>query len=563
MIALRHFLCAALLLLLPAIADAQPPTTEWVKTVGTPGNESAGKICSDPYGYSYHAGSYWDTLRLCNDSLPRVRQTMSSNMIQNIFITKLDSAGNCVWAKAGVNIVPLVSGGAIACEIMDMRYHEGYVYCAGVFTDSIVFDSLVLHNPVCVSYCHSTFVLKLDSAGTIVWGKTFLGNSFNIWATTIIPHANGVIVGGHYVGELLVDTFQLNAPNSWNYSAYLLGLDHAGNCRWATNVGAGLMTEVEDITYDGGNALYLAGIYMDSIIFPNVTLQASQLFGSFFARYDTLGNFAWAKGGAGVLEGMFYNHCLSMNNPAHFYFTATFADSARFGSSTYTTPSGSWYRDALLKVDSSGQFLWSGVTGNKAGLQSFGADLEANNAGFLLYTGLMDTLTVGNNFFTSTAGSLDMLLIQFNPGGNVSWAKHYGGQFQEIALDAHLGGNTIYTSFRGMSTFPFDQFTVQNLGGGDAVFAKMKADFSPDGISEMLAGDAAFALYPNPSSGECTIVSEKPIAHLRITDTRGRLVSEEKPQAQRTILRLEEAGMYFITITSEGRTGVKKLIVTR
>jgi type IX secretion system substrate protein len=72
-----------------------------------------------------------------------------------------------------------------------------------------------------------------------------------------------------------------------------------------------------------------------------------------------------------------------------------------------------------------------------------------------------------------------------------------------------------------------------------------------------------FNISPNPSSGNISIAGNITIDELKVTDMLGQIVYEAKPNATNTILTLPDAGVYFITLTSDTATSTKKVIVSK
>lgn len=556
-----------LLFFLTSTASAQT-IAQWAKDIGTLDNEYPTQICSDSYGNSYVAGAYYKNLILCNDTLQDVIQPISSNPTQNLFISKFDSTGNCIWTKTGISIVPMTSGGAIGPEITDIKYFEGHIYCIGVFTNKMIFDNDTLLNPACTSYCTSSFIMKIDTTGIITWSKCFQGSTSYSGAYALVPYNNGIFVSGSYQGTILIDTFQLNAPNPWTYNGYLLKLNSFGNCLWAKNTGNSYVgSSATDLAFDNNKNLYITGSYGDSIIFPTITLNDSTpswARSTFFAKYDTLGNFIWAKGGRTSMRGMIYNQKLCYSNSGYIFFTGSFSDSVRFGSTTFTTASNFWYKDVFVKLDSTGQFIWSKTSGNRSSFQNFSSTIESNNSGFVLFSGFMDTVVVGNDTIYSNSGSLDNLLTQYDNNGNVIWSKYFGGMSQEIPKDVHCNSDIIYVTGRTMSNYSVDAFNIINKGAGDILIGRLKTN----SILTNLFYDAVnpnleCLIFPNPTNNNVNVSSNKIIEQVIITDLLGQIIYQMKPLENIISLHLDNGGVYFVTIISGRQTSTKKLIVTK
>ena len=537
---------------------------QWAKNIGTTHNEYPTKICSDNEGNSYVAGAYSQSLIICNDSLDTVVQPPISNQTQNLFISKLDPFGNCIWTKTGISIVPMTNGGSIGAEINDIEFLNGSIYCVGVFTDSMIFDNDTLFNPSCIDHCTSSFILSLDaSSGSIYWSKCFEGSSSYSSVGNVIPYDDGVFVSGTYQNALSVDTIQLNSPNSWNYNGYLLKFNNLGTCEWGKNIGVNGYSSVSDMVFDHDKNLYLVGTFSDSIIFPTDTLHdvlPVWARATFFAKYDTLGNFIWAHGGMEDIRGILSSFRLSYGRNGYLYFTGQFSDSIRFGSTVFTTASGI-YSDVIVKIDQNGQFIWSKKTGNRPSTQAFPSSIAASYFGFILFSGLANTVVLGVDTVQSNGG-LDNLLTQYDFDGNVIYYKKFGGANQEIPKDIYCNVNTTYFVARSMSNYMVDSFPITNVNWGDILIGKLNDTTSIlSTIEHGLKKD--FQLYPNPSNGTVTVVSENGIKEIAIRNSFGETILSDKPDHNFHQFELTVSGLYFVTIFDGTTTMTKKITVIR
>ncbi len=83
------------------------------------------------------------------------------------------------------------------------------------------------------------------------------------------------------------------------------------------------------------------------------------------------------------------------------------------------------------------------------------------------------------------------------------------------------------------------------------------------GISQLALADNKISIYPNPTTGAITIISEKTIDEIKVTNVLGQLVYEAQPNQSNINFELKDAGIYFIAITSNNETGTQKIIVTK
>jgi hypothetical protein len=141
----------------------------------------------------------------------------------DLFLTKLDSNANFIWAKS---IGGTGNDQALALDIDS----SGNIYVNGLFNDTVDFDpGPTIVNLVCDSLYQSVFILKLDSSGAFTWVRPIIGahhggNSMNV------DDAGNVYSTGYFYGTVDFDPgnadFFITAVGS---SAYIQTLDASGN----------------------------------------------------------------------------------------------------------------------------------------------------------------------------------------------------------------------------------------------------------------------------------------------------------------------------------------------
>jgi hypothetical protein len=145
----------------------------WAKQMGGGAHDAARAMVLDPGGNVYTVGTFRETADF--DPGPGTFN-LTSLGLSDAFISKLDSAGNFVWARRLGGVSPDWASG-VALDA------SGNIYTVGGFEDTADFDpgpGFFLLTPLGTS---DAFISKLDSAGNFVWARQ-LGHS----------HARGVAV---------------------------------------------------------------------------------------------------------------------------------------------------------------------------------------------------------------------------------------------------------------------------------------------------------------------------------------------------------------------------------
>jgi len=164
----------------------------WVKaTGGTNTDKDYGHgIAVDGAGNVYTTGYFAGTADF--DPGPGTFNLTSAG-IDDIFVSKLDSAGNFIWAKA-MGGTSVGEGYGIAVD------GAGNVYGTGIFAGTVDFDpGPGSFNLTSVLGNYDIFVSKLNTAGDLVWAKAMGGTDADYGEGIAVDGAGNVYTtGGFY-----------------------------------------------------------------------------------------------------------------------------------------------------------------------------------------------------------------------------------------------------------------------------------------------------------------------------------------------------------------------------
>ncbi|MCW3119618.1 MAG: hypothetical protein JWM28_3700 [Chitinophagaceae bacterium] len=82
-------------------------------------------------------------------------------------------------------------------------------------------------------------------------------------------------------------------------------------------------------------------------------------------------------------------------------------------------------------------------------------------------------------------------------------------------------------------------------------------------VINRLSGQLTVAIYPNPGQGQIRVISSEVIDELKISNLAGQIIYHVRPNEKNLDLQFDQAGIYFIQITTANQTIVKKLTVLR
>lgn len=151
----------------------------WAKSFGSTNKDDSGYgIKVDATGNVYSTGAFQNTV----DFDPNVGVANLNGGFNSLYISKLDTNGNYVWAKTFV-------GSGSAGKAIDLDA-SGNVYTTGYFSGTCDFDPNVgVVNLSAVGGASYHFVSKLDTNGNYIWAKSFgntLNNNNNTFGSAIV-----------------------------------------------------------------------------------------------------------------------------------------------------------------------------------------------------------------------------------------------------------------------------------------------------------------------------------------------------------------------------------------
>jgi len=202
----------------------------WAKNFGAASYYCSGyTINTDAAGNVYTSGNFYGTVDF--DPGPGT-QNLVAGAYQNIFILKLDSDGNYIWAKAIGN----PGFGRIQALTVDAAQN---IYTTGSYYGTIDFDPGPGTKVLTPVGFHDIFIFKLDASGNLVWANSIGGNDSDGGNDITLDRSNNVYITGNFYESFDFDpgpgTQTLSAAGG--VDAFIMKMDAAGNFIWAQQFG--------------------------------------------------------------------------------------------------------------------------------------------------------------------------------------------------------------------------------------------------------------------------------------------------------------------------------------
>jgi len=476
----------------------------WAKAMGGTDNAMSWLITLDAFGNIYTTG-YFEGIVDFDPGVGVYNLTSAGD--RDDFISKLDSSGNFVWAKA--------MGGTGVDECYSIAVDaSGYVYTTGYFQGTADF------NPGAGVFNLTgggIFISKLDSSGNFVWAKAMNGTGNGEGQSIVVDPAGigDVYASGWFFGTVDFDPSVgvFNLTSAGNDDIYVSKLDSSGNLIWAKKMGGTGSDWGTAIALDhsGSGDVYTTGFFSATADFdPGVgilNLISSGFADNFVCKLDSSGNIIWAKGMGGTNGDWSNSIALDQSGSGDVYTTGFFEGTADFdpGTGTFNLSSAGPAQRAIFisKLDSSGNFSWAKSVG----------------------------------------------------GTNMDWG-------QSIVLDA---ADKVYvTGAFSSPSISFGTTTLINGGSLDMFIAKLDTLTIPTGINEAVNIENGVFVFPNPAGSELRITNvEFRIESVEVFDVLG-----QKYNSAFDILNSEltidvsslSAGIYFIKVRTEKEERVAKFV---
>jgi hypothetical protein len=485
----------------------------WAKSIGGYGPDYATYIVLDPgSGSIYITGYFYGTVDFDPDT-GVYNLTAASTAYQDIFICKLDSSGNFIWAKS--------FGGISADNASGLAFSnaEDAVYVTGVFQQAADFDPGPGAYYLQSNGITDVFILKLNGAGDFVWVKQFGGGLYDLGSAITLDSIGNVYTTGAFAGS---------------------------------------------VDFDPGPGTY----YLSS---------NSQSGDIFVSKLDSSGNFGWAKsmGGANTDLGYFIT-CTNTGNP-DIYVTGVFLTTCDFDPDTgvLNLVSAGSYDTYVAKLNFDGHLIWAKRIG--AGSQDYGYSLTLtpDNRNLFLVGYFNNTVDFDPDtgvYMRTSAGGTDMFISSYDSAGLFNWAKNMGGTVDDVgrAITINPLGGLFFSGEFGSAAIQFDTCLLVNAGinSYDMCIARLDTAISTQ-INQQEDFSNEFMLFPNPASDYFSIsTSQSAIEKIEIYNLIGENVFVHLQSIPfHTIKEISvdisylAASIYFVKITTGNCSVVIKLLI--
>jgi hypothetical protein len=457
--------------------DACDPSLLWAASLGgAAGDDESSSVSVDSSSNVYITGHFYGTVDF--DPGPGVSNLTSAGD-SDIFVSKLDSAGQFLWAK-GLGAAGADRGAGIAVDGSDN------VVVTGRFQNTVDFDP----GPGTVNLTSAggpdIFVFKLNSVGQFVWAKRLGGVGTDRGRAIAIDASGSVVTIGSFEGTADFDpgAGALNLTSAGLFDVFVSKLDSTGNLVWGGALSGTGDDEVHGLSVDGSGNVYIAGEFQNTVDFDpgsgTMNLTSAGNSDIFACKLDGAGNSLWAValGSPGVDKGF----GTAVDGSSNFYIAGEFRSTADFdpGPGTLNLASAGGSDAFITKLDSTGQLVWAERIGGAS--SDLGRGIAVDSADNVYIAGrFQDTVDFdpGPGTFNLTGVDLaDIFVLRLDSEGQFEWASAMGGTGSDRSRSLLVDGSgNVYVTGYFDGTADFDpgpaMFNLTSNGFFDAYIVKL------------------------------------------------------------------------------------------
>ena len=562
---MKKYFSIIICLLIVTNLKSQTPQFSWAKQLGGSYAVQSLSIAVDQAENVYTTGCYYN---LADFDPGTPTYNLTSNGGSDVFISKLDKHGNFKWAKS-IGGIQNDFGMAITTDSF------GNIYTTGIFVGTVDLNPNAGTQTV-TALGADMFIIKLDSSGNFIWAKS-VGGHVESYSIKTDKYGN-IYTSGHFNNTSDFDPGtginNLTASGSLHRDVFILKLNSNGDFQWAKNLGGDSIDGSSSLSIDMSGNVYSTGIFSDTADFdPGLAvynLISSNNSSAYINKLDSMGNFIWAKQIIGNSGGQSIKSDLNGN----VYIVGFFTDTADFdtGSSIFNLISVGNDDMFILKLDSSGNFLWAKQIGGtyKNIYYGLGIDYENNIYTSCIFNGIIDVDPNVGVVNLNSNSNYDAFILKLDSNGSYKWAGQLEGSQTKWPHSVFVDNNlNIYITghFSQTADFNPDSVAVFNLtskGSVDVFILKL----TQKSINQAIPENPNFELnsiYPNPTNGliNISLLQAEQNFSVKVFNSNGVLMYHDENLTNKSAIDLSQnsPGLYILKVYKKNKILYYKLII--
>ena len=370
------------------------------------------------------------------------------------YVTKLSASGALTWHRELISSTQLVDTNSIAVDA------QQNIYVTGRFLGIVDFDPGA-GTTTLDGGAGSDYVWKLNPAGDLVWVRQL----YNGGSQLVVSPAGNVYVTGYFQGTYDFDSGPgVVELTSATLGSFVLKYDSAGTLIWGKqysssgSINTGL-TGGDAMEIDSNENLYVSGTFLGTAdLDPGsgvFTVASPGVNKAFLTKLTSAGNLTWAI----VQDSKLQSTGIAVDGSGNVFLSAQFTGTvdANPGAGNWSLFSSGSTDMCLTKLDSGGAFVWARRFGGTG--QDFSGGVAVDAQGNPHLTG-SHSATVdfdpGPGIVNKTsAGQFDPFVLKVTSAAEFGWVRTFAGSSSAFAQGIVVDSSGLVTT-SGLFTGPTD-----------------------------------------------------------------------------------------------------------
>jgi len=505
---------------------AQPYVYNWGAYFGGIGEDVIRAISVDDDGNTYTTGYFTDN----SDFDPGSGEIeLTSNGFYDIFIQKLDTDGNAVWAKSyGSEFFDYGTG--IETD------GDGNIYVTGVIQETVDFNPEGEPFELTSAGSEDIFVLKLSPDGDFLWAGRMGGEGYEE-PTSIGIDANGAMyVTGYFSqpGDFDPGETEYELTSNGGQDGFIVKLDGSGSFQWAYNFGGTEQLLPLGMDVNDFGDVFLTGPFQGTVDFDpgegEEILELDSGQGGFVLKLNAAGEFGYAVAFGGDQNDTPWD--IAIDSQGNAYSAGGFRGEFVAGNTSLT--SVDFNEEAfVVKVNPIGGVDWAKAIQGDDFQNAY--DVNTDQSGNVFLAGYFSGTADFNpnegetlEFTKESTEPFDAFYAVLNSDGNFVHAGQFGGSnfLDHHGVDTDADGN-IYLGAAFQQTVDLNPDPEETANATVVAFRdSYVVKLSPDDFVgvDYYANAPELSVFPNPAADVLNIDVPNGNSTYSIRDMAGREV---------------------------------------
>ena len=457
-----------------SIEPKKSTIAEWAKSISGQYTQTIMSSVETTDG-GYIVGGYFNGKRTSLGNGVTLYNTKHPGFGQPVagMIIKYSSSGEVEWAKAIEGLKEYILS---VSETADGGYIAG-----GYFQSSLdLGNGVTLNN----NGSYDGMIIKYSSSGETEWAKAIGGSDNDNVLSVSATSDGGIIVGGYFQSSIIDLGNEVVLNNNGSYDGMIIKYSSSGETEWAKAIGGSSADYIYSVSAISNGGIIVGGYFQSSTIEleNEVILNNSGSYDGIIIKYSSSGKVEWertvggsdsdyiysvsetADGGI-IVGGTFISRTIELENGI---------------SLTHYLSSASNNDGMIIKYSSSGETEWAKAIGGSDN-DNIRSLSETTDGGYIV-GGFFESssINLGNgitlsNYYSSSGGNEDGMVIKYSRNGEAEWARKIGGAATDTinSISETTDGGFIIGGAFGSSINLGNGIKLSSISGSDGMIIKI------------------------------------------------------------------------------------------